>query len=77
MNQSNKESRCFKATFEINNEEVSLIFYSTYENLGATLKKIKMKLDMYNQTNCKVKECKEYDGSGYDFYWSSKLIESL
>lgn len=76
MTQRSKEIKCFKAIFEINREEVSIIFYSTYERLEETLKKIKLKLDTYNQTNCKIVECREYDGTGYDFYWPSKLIES-
>jgi hypothetical protein len=76
MIQRDKEVKCFKAIFEVNKEEVSIIFYSTYEKLNETLKKIKLKLDIYNQASCKVIECKEYDGSKYDFYWSSKLIES-
>ncbi|MGB9896197.1 MAG: hypothetical protein ACP5IT_06870 [Thermoproteota archaeon] len=76
MAQRSKGTKCFKAVFEINKEEISIIFYSTYEKLEATLKKIKLKLDIYNQTNCKIIECKEYDGSNYDFYWPSKLIES-
>lgn len=75
MAKKNKETRCFKAIFEINKEEVSIIFYSTCEKLEETLNKIKLKLDTYNQTNCKILECKEYDGSEYDFYWPHKLIE--
>ncbi|MBO3802148.1 MAG: hypothetical protein QW314_05810 [Thermoproteota archaeon] len=77
MTQEQKELKCFKAVFEINKEEVSIIFYSTHEKLEETLKKIKLKLDVYNQTNCKIIACKEYDGSAYDFYWPRKLIESF
>lgn len=70
-------SKCYRATFIIHGEEVNLIFFSTEKELNEVLTKLKRKLDLYNQTNSILVECKEYKGEHFDSYWSRKQIEQL